>query len=280
MSNVQMPELVFVFVAAGGLGVALVFAAMVLASARAASSHLAAGLALTAPGASSNAGTPKRFDYPAPGAVSRDERQSNLGLTAGSGPPDAADPQQIVAQLNQYYAANISQGNAIFWASLLSMSIGFAIVFVGIVTAGPNSTTAIVAGVAGVLSQFIAATFLVALRSTQQQSTTYAQTLVELRLRDVRAAAEARSVALGLRLLDEIAGDGADALANQTRATLAMGLIVKDAGPLTPGAPVVPTPVNDDHTPRAPFRAAPARAEAVKFDTTRAGSERTARDPK
>jgi hypothetical protein len=46
-------------------------------------------------------------------------------------------------------------------------------------------------------------------------------------------------------LLDEIAGDGADALANQTRATLAMGLIVKDAVPLTPGAPVVPTPVND-----------------------------------
>jgi hypothetical protein len=86
------------------------------------------------------------------------------------------------------------------------MSVGFSIVFVGILTAGTNFEETIVAGVAGVLSQFIAATFLVALRSTQRQSTAYAQTRVELPLRDVRAAADAHSIALGLELLNDISG--------------------------------------------------------------------------
>jgi len=119
---------------------------------------------------------------------------------AGSPFTDPA-AQQIFGQLTQYYAANINQSFAIFWASLLAMVAGFIIIIVGIATAGANTANAIVAGTAGVLSQFIAATFLVALRSTQEQSTAYAQSLADLRSRDLRAAADAQATMLGLELL-------------------------------------------------------------------------------
>jgi hypothetical protein len=182
---------------------------------------------------------------------------------------------QVFALLNEYYAANISQGNTIFWASLLSMSIGFAIIFAGIVSAGANAATAILTTVAGVLTQFIAATFLVALRSTQQQSTTYAQNLMALRMRDVRAADDARAVALGLRLLGEIAGDGATALANTTRAALAMGLIANETTAAA-AAPAPPAPVTDvsDASRAQPRAATRSRVESLILDETRgAGAE-------
>jgi hypothetical protein len=189
----------------------------------------------------------------------------------GAPPTDDAS-QQIFDQLTQYYAANLSQGQAIFWASFASMVIGFAIIFAGIVTAGANSTTAIVAGVAGVLSQFIAATFLIALRSTQTQSTAYAQTLVELRLRNLRAADDARATALGLQLLSEISGDGAIALVNTTRAALAMGLIVKQTTAPAPAVPPpVPVPADIDVTQRPrtePQSTARTRAASVSLDET------------
>jgi len=222
----------------------------VFTSSRRARDHLANATALV----------PLARSAPAVPPSTRDTRSA--GTPAGD--DDAA--QQIFAQLTQYYAANISQGQAIFWASFLSMVVGFAVVFAGIVTAGVNSTTAIVAGVAGVLSQFIAATFLVALRSTQAQSTTYAQTLVELRLRDLRAAADAQSVSLGLRLLEDISGDGGAALANQTRSALAMGLIVKAPAPAETPAPVS-VDIDDSRRdqPRAQTR---MHAPSVTFDQT------------
>lgn len=227
--------------AAGGL--VIVFAVLLVLSARNASGHLktASNLAdagspvIRAARAGSRGTTPARFT----GRVVSEPLDTDGG--------DDGAQQHTLAQLNEYYAANISQGNAIFWASLLSMSIGFAIVFAGVVTAGTNTTATVVAGVAGVLSQFIAATFLVALRSTQQQSTTYAQTLTELRLRDLRAADDERATALGLQLLGDIAGDGA--LANQTRASLAMGLIVKTVPVTSPAAATtvtVPAPGDGD----------------------------------
>lgn len=192
-------------------------------------------------------------------------------LQAFSSPPTDDASQQIIERLTQYYAANLNDGQAIFWASFVSMVVGFGIVYAGIVTAGANSTTAIVAGVAGVLSQFIAATFLLALRSTQAQSTAYAQTLVELRLHDLRAADEARATALGLQLLGEISGDGAIELANTTRAGLAMGLIVKQTTTPARAAPPVPAPVDIDVTDRPrtePQSVGRTRAASVSLDET------------
>jgi hypothetical protein len=165
-------------------------------------------------------------------------------VAARTEPPSGADAaQQIFAELQRYYAANISQGNTIFWASLLSMCIGFAIIFAGVVSAGANGVTAVVAGLAGALGQFIAVTFLVVLRSTQQQATTYAQTLVELHLRDLTRSADERAVELGLRLLEQISADRTDP-ANATKAAIAFGLIVKQSPTIVepPAAPVeIPT---------------------------------------
>lgn len=193
--------------------------------------------------------------------------QPHAGSTDAPTPADTA-AQQIFAQLQNYYAANIKQGTTIFWATLLAMCVGFAIIFIGIVAAGANGTTAIVAAIAGVLSQFIAATFLVALRSTQTQATTYAQTLVELRLRDVARAADARSIDLGLELLREISGDRSNP-ANSTKAAIAMGLIVRQP-PTVIEPPVVEAPPINGGTVLEPR----ARTATITFDDTAAPERR------
>ncbi len=180
--------------------------------------------------------------------------------------------QQTFALLNHYYAANISQGTAIFWASLLSMSIGFAIIFTGIVIATVSPTamsgmTALVTAIAGILSQFVGATFLVALRSTQSQATTYAQSLVELRMRDIRVTADATAIELGLRLLGEIeTGDG-QVLADQMRARLALGLILKDGAPEIVIPPPATPPVDDDGRAGMKVERRGPRIDSVSSDT-------------
>ncbi len=222
-------------------------------SARSADDHIARGVALTPP--------------PADPEAARAAGLSAYAV-APAGPLAAAAPdrpsRQIFAQLNQYYAANISQGNTIFWSSLLAMCIGFAIIFIGVISANGNSTTAIVATIAGVLSQFIAATFLVVLRSTQQQATTYAQTLVELHLRDVTRTAEERDIALGVKLLGEISADRTDP-ANTAKAAIAVGLMVR-SGRSEPAAVTVELPKNGASS-TSEFR---ARGATVTFEGTAA----------
>jgi hypothetical protein len=267
----------FVAAGAGLIGIlvlAILIGRQLFSSAGTAKDHLkrAADIAATPPAT--------------PAGVASEPRAARLrALTAGSDPA----ARQIFDLLTQYYAANISQSLTIFWASLLAMLAGFAIIIVGIATAGSNTTDAIVAGIAGLLSQFIGATFLVALRSTQEQSTAYAQSLADLRTRDVRAAADAQAVALGLELLDQISGDGAAALVNQTRAALAMGLIVKTpvaatdapaAAPLpAPAAPAAVAPTAGVTAGAAALRDAATdgrlRAQTVIFDQGRQADERT-----
>jgi hypothetical protein len=84
-------------------------------------------------------------------------------------------------------------------------------------------------------------------------------------MRDLRAADDARSVALGLQLLEEISGDGAATLTNQTRAALAMGLIVKVPPPAAPAPPVA---VDIDDSNRDQPRPARTHAPSVTFDQT------------
>jgi len=200
------------------------------------------------------------------------ERAAAAARIGSSTASDERSPHAVFGLLNEYYAANISQAGTIFWASLLAMSAGFAIIFVGVVLAGINSTAALVTAIAGVLSQFVGATFLVVLRSTQAQSTAYAANLTEFGMHQLRAADEQRSIALGLQLIDEISSDGASALANQTRAAIALGLIVKDPVPPLGTPTPVTTTVDEPPAPAAPAGAsAPqprARAQSVAYDQT------------
>lgn len=242
------PEPVTLF-AVAAFGVAIVgIATLIVTSARAANTHL------------TNATTMNQ------GRPASDPPRANAAALPKTDTFDADASRQIFAQLNEYYAANVIQGNTIFWASLLSMIVGFAFITFGLANAGASSTTAIVAGVAGVFSQFIAATFLVALRSTQAQSTTYAQTLVQLRMHDIRTSADARAIALGLTLLNDLAADGADTLANHTRAAIALGLITKSGSEVFPTAQAAAGGAHQNDGPRA-GPAVQTRAESITFDT-------------
>jgi hypothetical protein len=277
------PAFIVVLVAGLGLVVAIVtIGSRLLSSSDATNKHLDNATALLPDAAAdradgASAGTLKdlgsRFFAPGQGFA----RGSTRPIIAPA-PTGADEASRLTFNLlNSYYLANISQSNTIFLASLLSMSLGFTIVFVGVVLAGVHATTAIIAAIAGVLSQFIGATFLVVLRSTQSQATIYAQSLVDLRLHDVRTAADEQSVALGLELVGQIADDGDNALANATRASIAMGLIVK-GGPIAPVAPPVVPPAVPPVTPEGPATLTPAaqvraRAETITFDETSANRD-------
>jgi hypothetical protein len=92
----------------------------------------------------------------------------------------------------------------------------------------------------------------------------------------LRAADDAQSVSLGLRLLEDISGDGAAALVNQTRAALAMGLIVKGPAPAETPAPVS-VDIDDSRRdqPRAQTR---THAPSVTFDQTSASAAQPTAD--
>lgn len=83
-------------------------------------------------------------------------------------------------RLDAYLSLNIKQINMIFYTSLIVMTIGFIMIIVAIILALINpikTTPAIVAGVGGVITEFIGATFLIMYRSAIEHSGRYIQTL-------------------------------------------------------------------------------------------------------
>jgi hypothetical protein len=76
-------------------------------------------------------------------------------------------------KLEAYFDRNLSQVNQVFWLAVSVMIIGFGFVLGGVFLAlkQPQITTpAIVAGVSGVITEFLGATFLVIYRSTMAQA--------------------------------------------------------------------------------------------------------------
>jgi uncharacterized membrane protein YfcA len=66
-------------------------------------------------------------------------------------------------RLELYFERNLSQINTIFWVTVLVMIAGFVMIFYGIFRAfdSPNIQPSIVAAASGIVTEFIAATFLV-----------------------------------------------------------------------------------------------------------------------
>jgi hypothetical protein len=236
-------------------------ATQLVRSVRAADDHVATGIGFALTASAVDLGNVLRIAQPAGRAATA------VAPAAPVASDDDSAPTLLFKLLNAYYAANISQGGVIFWASLLSMSIGFAIIIGGVIAAASSGITGIIAAIAGILSQFVAATFLVALRSTQDQATSYAQGLVALRERDVARLADERAVELGLQLLREISADANNPV-NPTKAAIALGLIVKQPASVVEQAPVI----------EVPAKPAPAsertRAASVTFDDTPAADRR------
>jgi nitrate reductase gamma subunit len=143
--------------------------------------------------------------------------------------PEKAKPAWDVARvkLELYFDRNLSQINYIFWLSVVVMIIGFAFILFGIsrafnpaptVTAEPvlnNITPTVVGTLAGIITEFIGATFLFLYRATVQQAVAYTRSLERI-----------NSVGMAMQILDTISGEE-KALQDQTKAELVKLLLTQ-----------------------------------------------------
>jgi len=134
--------------------------------------------------------------------------------------PEKAKPAWDLASitLEAYFNQNLSQINYIFWLSVCVMIAGFAILIWGISQAIRSPDTfvpAAIASVAGVITEFIGATFLFVYRSTIQQASSYSRTLERM-----------NSVGMAMQILDTMPDEAnPDDLKSKTKAILVELLI-------------------------------------------------------
>ncbi|MEY2502509.1 MAG: hypothetical protein QOI07_2843 [Verrucomicrobiota bacterium] len=110
--------------------------------------------------------------------------------------PEKAKPAWDLARatLEAYFSRNLAQIASIFWLSVSVMVIGFGIIVVGVFQAvtTPNAVSAAaIPTAAGILTEFIGATFLFIYRSTIQQAIDYSKTLERI-----------NSVGMAMQILD------------------------------------------------------------------------------
>jgi NADH:ubiquinone oxidoreductase subunit K len=124
-------------------------------------------------------------------------------------------------KLESYFNRNLSQITYIFWLSVSVMIIGFAIIVWGIYqsTKSPNILApAAIATIAGIITEFIGATFLFIYRSTIQQAIRYSQTLERI-----------NAVGMAWQILDTMPDEAKSSdIKNKTKAVL-VELLVRQA---------------------------------------------------
>ena len=141
--------------------------------------------------------------------------------------PEKAKPAWDLARatLEAYFNRNLSQITSIFWLSVVVMTVGFGILIWGLSQAiqSPNAILpAAIAGAAGVITEFIGATFLFVYRSTIQQAINYSKTLERI-----------NSVGMAMQILDTMPDKTSkDDLKSKTKATL-VALLVSQASETT-----------------------------------------------
>lgn len=139
--------------------------------------------------------------------------------------PGKAGPAWDLARitLEAYFSRNISQITAIFWLSIFVMMAGFAVILWGISKAvqSPDALpTATIASVAGVITEFIGATFIFVLRATIKQAMDYFKTLERI-----------NSVGMAMQILDTIPNNAKpDDLKNSTKALVVRMLMQQFVG--------------------------------------------------
>jgi hypothetical protein len=123
--------------------------------------------------------------------------------------------------LEAYFTRNLSQINSIFWLSVAVMVVGFALLTWGVSQVLLNPSAVIPASLtvgAGVITEFIGATFLFIYRSTIQQAISYSQTLERI-----------NSVGMAMQILDTMPESVPDNdLRSKTKASL-VELLVRQA---------------------------------------------------
>lgn len=135
--------------------------------------------------------------------------------------PEKARPAWDLARvtLDAYFNRNLSQITYIFWFSVFVMAIGFAVIVWGI-SQSVNSPNAIapagIAVLAGVVTEFIGATFIFIYRSTLHQALNYAKALERI-----------NSVGMAMQILDTMPDEAKpDDLKSKTKAAL-IELLIK-----------------------------------------------------
>jgi Cyanobacterial TRADD-N associated 2-Transmembrane domain len=137
--------------------------------------------------------------------------------------PEKAKPAWDLARvtLESYFNRNLSQINYIFWLSVIVMIVGFGTVVWGLSMAFRQSTEVIPAAIAsgaGIITQFIGATFLFIYRSTIEQAVNYSKTLERI-----------NSVGMAMQILDTMEVEvKSNDLKSKTKATL-VELLVRQA---------------------------------------------------
>lgn len=97
--------------------------------------------------------------------------------------PSKAKPVWDMAQitLESYFSRNLSQIRWIFWLSVIVMSLGFILILYGVALGYQNPKenwiVAAIGGMAGVVTEFIGATFLFVYKSSIQQADKYVEIL-------------------------------------------------------------------------------------------------------
>jgi hypothetical protein len=135
--------------------------------------------------------------------------------------PEKIRPMWELARrsLDLYFARNLFETRIIFSITLLVMVVGFGLIGYGVLRAfrAEQFNAAILTTCSGVLTEFIAATFLIVYRSTVNQAKEYVGILARL-----------HAVGIALHLLDAI--PETDQNKNKTRSELAYQMLESVAG--------------------------------------------------
>ncbi len=134
--------------------------------------------------------------------------------------PQQAKPYWDLARftLDEYVQRNLGQIKAVFLLSISVMLVGFGVICFGVLQAihSPDDLLpATIASLAGIITEFIGATFLFIYRSTVQQAVGYSKTLERI-----------NSVGMAMQILDTMPDDATpEDLKSKTKATLVEQLV-------------------------------------------------------
>ena len=155
--------------------------------------------------------------------IKKAELEIDRAQSEAQSKPEKSKPAWDLARatLEAYFNRNLSQVTSIYWLSVAVMLVGFIIVGVGISFAfsiPAAITPAAIASIAGIITEFIGATFLFIYRSTIQQAINYSRTLERI-----------NSVGMAMQILDTMPDETRpDDLKSKTKASL-VDLLVRQA---------------------------------------------------
>lgn len=125
------------------------------------------------------------------------------------------------AKLEDYLDRNLEQVKWIFWVAVGAMLVGFTFMLYAVARSAVRPdllSSSYVAAISGVITEFIAVTFMVIYRSTVQSAGAYVAVLERI-----------NTVGMAVQILDSISGDN-EQLKNTTRAEIVRLLLTGNTG--------------------------------------------------